>query len=66
MAEDNVVVELPILSISTLEERQKNIEVELWNWLVEKQDDGCPELFLVGVMEKAKHAMLTIFEEEEE
>ena len=60
------VIDLPVLSIETLEEKQDEVEIELWDWIMAKQDQGYPELFIVGVMEKVKHQIFTIFEEDGE
>ena len=60
------VIVLPVLSIETLEEKQDAVEIELWDWILAKQDQGIPELFIIGVLEKVKSQIFTIFEEDEE
>ena len=59
------VIDLPVLSIETLEAKQDEVEIDLWDWILATQDQGYPELFIVGVMEKVKHQIFTIFEEED-
>ena len=46
-----------------MEERQDEIEIELWDWLMDKQDQGFPELFLIGLMERVKASVLEVVEE---